>query len=87
MPVVSLKLRLKYVERPAFKVAVFAVCGYECVALASNGQVPTLSDLSSRPKLRWIAPVLISGLAVHLYRYGRFVVSSSHPSDFHVHLE
>lgn len=59
------------VEKPAFKALVFAICGYECVALASLGRVPTLSELSNRANLRWIGPVLVGGLATHIWRYGR----------------
>lgn len=80
LPVVS----LKYVERPAFKVIVFVLCGYECIALTSKGKVPTLSEMSNRPGFRWVGPVLVGGLATHIYRYGR--LSSMHPSDFHADL-
>jgi hypothetical protein len=45
----------------------FVMCAYECVAL--NTKLPTLSCLSAR--YRWLAPVLVAGLAAHLYRYGQ----------------
>jgi hypothetical protein len=41
------------------------LCGYEVAALAT-GRVPTLTALSARH--RWLGPVLVIALAVHLYR-------------------
>jgi hypothetical protein len=43
---------------------VFALCAYECAALYTG--LPTLTVLASRHRL--LAPVLLGGLAVHLYR-------------------
>jgi hypothetical protein len=43
----------------------FGISVYEAGAVAT-GRVPTLTQLSARH--RWLAPVLVSTLAVHLYR-------------------
>lgn len=42
---------------------VLALCGYECAAIAS-GRAPTITTLCTRH--RWLAPVVITALAVHL---------------------
>ena len=47
------------------KAIAFALCAYECGALAT-GSYPTLSMLSVRH--RWLAPVLVTALAIHLHR-------------------
>lgn len=54
-------------NRDTLRHITFTLCAYECVALHSK--LPTLSRLSARH--RWLAPVLVGGLAGHLYRYGR----------------
>jgi hypothetical protein len=41
------------------------LCAYEVGAIAT-GRVPTLTQLSARN--RWLGPVLVGALAVHLYR-------------------
>jgi hypothetical protein len=53
------------------KHVVAVVCGYELVALYSGGKIPTLSRLSCR--YRWLGPVLVGGLTLHLYRFRRTV--------------
>lgn len=45
---------------------VATVCGYEAVAIASNGKIPTITVLDKRAK-HMIAPVILGGLAVHFY--------------------
>jgi hypothetical protein len=45
------------------KWAVAATCGYEVAAIAT-GRIPTLTMLADRH--RWIAPILVAALAVHL---------------------
>jgi hypothetical protein len=49
---------------------VVALCSFEVVAVAS-GRAPTLTQLSARH--RWLGPVLVGGLAVHLARTPRVV--------------
>lgn len=46
-------------------VAVAVLCQYEVAALASRGELPPLTRVSRDHK--WVAPVLVGGLAVHLY--------------------
>jgi hypothetical protein len=41
------------------------LCSYE-VAAVTTGRAPTLTALSARH--RWLGPVLVGGLAVHLWR-------------------
>lgn len=53
------------------KHVVGGVCAYELVALYSRGRFPTLSRLSCEH--RWLGPVLVGGLTLHLYRYRRTV--------------
>lgn len=47
------------------KWAAAGLCGYELAAIVT-GRVPTLTRLSAR--YRWLGPVLIAALAVHLAR-------------------
>ena len=47
------------------KWAAAALCSYE-VAAITTGRVPTLTRLSREH--RWLGPVLVITLAVHLYR-------------------
>ena len=47
------------------KLAAAGLCGFEVVAI-TTGRVPTLTQLSARN--RWLGPVLVVALAVHLYR-------------------
>jgi hypothetical protein len=57
--------------RPSLHDAVFALCAYECAAIATR-KLPTLSALSR--KHRWMAPMMIGGLAVHLFRNAKEIV-------------
>jgi len=45
---------------------VFGACLYEALALASR-RCPTFSMMAA--KRRWLAPVILIALAVHLYRH------------------
>lgn len=45
-----------------------SLCAYE-VAAIGTGRVPTVTMLCARN--RWLAPVVLSALAVHLYRQPR----------------
>lgn len=47
------------------------LCGFEVLAITTR-RVPTLTELSSRH--RWLAPMLVGALAVHLYRAPRVQV-------------
>lgn len=47
------------------KWAAAGLCGYELAAIVT-GRVPTLTRLSARH--RWLGPVLVGALAVHLAR-------------------
>lgn len=47
------------------KWAAAGLCGYE-VAAITTGRMPTLTALSARH--RWLGPVLVAALAVHLAR-------------------
>lgn len=42
--------------------AVFAVCGFECVALASRGRVPTVTALVHRYRHRPLMEAAVWGL-------------------------
>lgn len=42
-----------------------AACSYEVGAIAT-GRYPTLTQISGRH--RWVGPVLVGALAIHLYR-------------------
>lgn len=44
------------------------LCAYEVTAI-TTGRTPTLTALSGR--YRWLGPVLVGGLAVHLWRQPR----------------
>lgn len=50
--------------RLAPKWAAFAICGYECAAIAT-GRAPTVTALCGR--YRWLGPAVLASLAVHLY--------------------
>ncbi|HEV2260573.1 MAG TPA: hypothetical protein VGS06_46305, partial [Streptosporangiaceae bacterium] len=50
---------------PAVKWAAFGLSAYEAGAILT-GRYPTLTKLSARH--RWLGPVLVAALAVHLYR-------------------
>lgn len=50
----------------AFHSLVGLLCQYEVAALLSRRRLPTLTRLSARHK--WLAPVILAGLGVHLYR-------------------
>ena len=43
------------------------LCGYEVAAIVT-GKTPTLTALSARHK--WLGPVLVTALALHLYDRG-----------------
>lgn len=60
--------KVRNLTEGGFRHVVFTLCAYECVALATQ-KCPTLSKLSHRH--RWLAPMLVGGLTVHLYRYGK----------------
>lgn len=44
---------------------VVGLCQYEVAAILSRGKLAPLTQLSRDHK--WVAPVLVGGLAVHLY--------------------
>lgn len=41
------------------------LCGYEMVAIASHGRIPTLTKLNTR--YRVIGPLILGGLVAHFY--------------------
>jgi hypothetical protein len=43
---------------------VAVACGYEVAALLPKSRLPTISSVCGRH--RWLAPIIVSGLAVHL---------------------
>ena len=53
------------VENKYTKALVASVCGYEVVAIASRGKIPTLTCWNTQYKV--IAPVILGGLAEHFY--------------------
>lgn len=50
---------------PLMRWATALLCSYEVAAIAT-GRVPTLTQVCGRR--RWLGPVLVGALAVHLYR-------------------
>lgn len=44
---------------------VVGLCQYEVAAILSRRKIPTLTRISRQHK--WLAPVLLAGLAVHFY--------------------
>lgn len=56
----------------ALKALVLVACGYEAGALASRGHAPTISVLCGRH--RWLRPLIVGGLIVHLYHRTKEVV-------------
>jgi hypothetical protein len=55
--------------RWAFPPVVAMVCGYETIAIASRGRVPTITALQK--KYRILGPMVIGGLIAHFY--GEFI--------------
>lgn len=51
--------------RAALEATVVGLCAYEVAAITSRYRIPPLTAISRR--YRWLAPVLVGGLAVHLY--------------------
>jgi hypothetical protein len=54
------------IKKAAFEGVVIGLCQYEVAAILSRKKIPTLTRLSRKQK--WLAPVLVAGLTVHLFR-------------------
>jgi hypothetical protein len=51
--------------RRAFPSCVAMVCGYETIAIASRGRIPTITALQKRYRI--LGPVVVGGLIAHFY--------------------
>ena len=58
--------------RRAIPPMVAMVCGYETIAIASRGRIPTVTALQKRYRI--LGPMVIGGLIAHFY--GEFIAWS-----------
>jgi hypothetical protein len=52
------------------------ICAYEAAAI-TTGRIPTVTQVCTR--CRWLGPVLVTVLAVHLYRQPKKEVAGGQP--------